>query len=191
MKVRLQNNAKAAQSEREGTYLQASKVNGQPSWTSKSCGCGIWYVLENQIWMIGPLQFIGEANGGIESKVLGSEVEYPENIMEWNYHTSENGWVYYDGSDDIIIECIDQKDHKKKGKYPKRTIITCSLYIFYPIFQLWFIIKSDFKSRVGYDRACTVYMTILGIIFHPIFNAICLFCCFFILTLKDLGFLVS
>ena len=127
MKVGLQNNAKAAQSEREGTYLQASKVNGLPSWTSKSCGCGIWYVLENEIWMIGPLQFIGEANGGIESKVLGSKVEYPENIMEWNYHTSENGWVYYDGSDDIIIECIDQKDHKTKGKYPKRTIITRSL----------------------------------------------------------------
>ena len=102
----------------------ASKVNGQPSWISE--GSGIWYVPDTTRWMIGPLEFIGEDAGGIESKELGSKVEYPENIVEWNYHTSENGWVYYDGSDDIIIECIDQKDHTKKGKYPKRTIITCS-----------------------------------------------------------------
>ncbi len=56
--------------------------------------------------MIGTLQYIGEENGGIESKVLGSTIEYPKNIVDWNYHTF-NGWVFYNGNDDIVIECID------------------------------------------------------------------------------------
>ena len=71
--------------------------------------------------MIGPLRSIGEENGGIESKKLGSKVEYPEKIVDWNYHAS-NGWVFYNGNDEIIIECIGQKGFKKKGKFILRTI---------------------------------------------------------------------
>ena len=115
LRVHLQNNAKEAQWKREGTYLLETKVNGQPSWTSKSCSCGIWYLPDIRRWMIGPLKFIGSDQGGIESKDLGNKLEYPENIVDWNYHT-EYGWVFYNGNDDIIIECIGYKDHKKKGK---------------------------------------------------------------------------
>ena len=92
----------------------ASKVNGQPSWISE--GSGIWYVPDTTRWMIGPLEFIGEDAGGIESKELGSKVEYPENIVHWNYHTPD-GWVFYNGNDDVIVGCVSHsKDHKKKSK---------------------------------------------------------------------------
>ena len=102
-----------AQHDKPGTYELASKVNGKPSWISESFG--IWYVLENQIWMIGPLVFIGSDQGGIESKVLGSKVESPEYIVEWNYHT-ENGWVPYNGNDDVIVGCVSHnKDPKMEG----------------------------------------------------------------------------
>ena len=110
----MQNNALEAQGNKEGTYELASKVNEQPSWISECCG--IWYVPENQIWMIGPLEYIGTDQGGIESKVLGSKVESPEYIIEWNYHTYETDWVFYNGNDDVIVGCISHEDHKKEGK---------------------------------------------------------------------------
>ena len=114
LRVQLQNNALEAQGNKEGTYELASKVNEQPSWISECCG--IWYVLVWRIWMIGPLEFIGTDQGGIESKASGSKVESPEYIVEWNYHTFETDWVFSDGNDDVIVGCISHKDHKKKGK---------------------------------------------------------------------------
>ena len=119
LRVQLQNNAFKAQREREGTYLLASNVNGQPSWISECCG--IWYMPNIRRWMIGPLQSIGEENGGIESKKLGSKLEYPENIVDWNYHT-KNGWVFDNGNNDIIIECMGHKDYKMKGKFLLGTV---------------------------------------------------------------------
>ena len=81
--------------------------------------------------MIGPLKSIGGENGGIESKKLGSKVEYPENIVDWNYHT-KNGWEFYNGNDDIIIEWIGDKDYKKKGK----SVLLLFLTLFFdPIFH--------------------------------------------------------
>mgnify|MGYP001397248952 CR=1 FL=1 len=67
--------------------------------------------------MIGPLEFIGTDNGGIESKEFGgSKVESPEYIVEWNYHTIDD-WVFYNGNDDVIVGCVSHsKDHKKKDK---------------------------------------------------------------------------
>ena len=47
-----------------------------------------------------------------------------------------------------------------------RAIITSSLYIFYPLFEVhlcdlwpyvWLVFKSGFYSRAGYSGACTVY----------------------------------
>ena len=114
LRVQLKNNALEAQTEKDGTYELASKVNGQPSWISEYAG--IWYVPDTTRWMIGPLEFIGSDAGGIESKELGRKVEYPEYIVVWNYHT-ENGWVPYNGNDDVIVGCVSHsKDHKKKDK---------------------------------------------------------------------------
>ena len=48
LRVQLQNNAWEAQTEKEGTYELASKVNGQPSWISEYAG--IWYVPETTRW---------------------------------------------------------------------------------------------------------------------------------------------
>ena len=62
--------------------------------------------------MIGAIEFKGLDQGGIESKDLGSKFEYPENIVDWNYYTTENGWIK--GNDDVIIGCIE--DNKKEGK---------------------------------------------------------------------------
>ena len=115
LRVQLKNNAFEAHDLLEGTYLLASEVNGQPSWIKndpQEC-CGIWYVPDSRVWLIGPLQYSGSNQGGIESKDLGSKFLYPENIVEWNYHTTENGWQFYSGNDDIIVGCI---DHKMKGK---------------------------------------------------------------------------
>ena len=70
LRVKLQNNAFQAQRDMEGTYSLASLVNGQPSWTSESCGYGIWYIQDGRRWKIGPLESIGEENGGIESNPL-------------------------------------------------------------------------------------------------------------------------
>ena len=107
----MQNNAAEEQWDREGTYiLHWSKVNEQPSWISEFSG--IWYVPNVRGWMIGALEFKGLDQGGIESKDLGSKFEYPENIVDWNYYTTENGWIK--GNDDVIIGCIE--DNKKKGK---------------------------------------------------------------------------
>ena len=128
LRVQLQNNALEAQWEREGTYLLASNVNGQPCWISECCG--IWYMPDISRWMIGPLESIGLEDGGIESKILGSKLEYPENIVEWNYHT-KNGWEFYNGNNDIIIECIDHKDHNKKSK----SMLLFFKIIFDPIFD--------------------------------------------------------
>ena len=110
LRVQLKNNALEAQSERVGTYQRASKVNEQTSWISEYCG--IWYVPKARRWMIGSLEHIKLDQGGIESKELGNKFEYPENIVDWNYHT-ENGWEFYSGNDDVVIGCI---DHKMKGK---------------------------------------------------------------------------
>ena len=43
LRVKLQYNALEANSNMEGTYSLTSLVNGQPSWISESCGCGIWF----------------------------------------------------------------------------------------------------------------------------------------------------
>ena len=129
----MQNNALEAQGNKEGTYELASKVNEQPSWISECCG--IWYVPENQIWMIGPLEYIGTDQGGIESKASGSKVESPEYIVEWNYHTFETDWVFNDGNDDVIVGCISHKDHEKKGN-----LILLFLTGFYPVFDAIFLV---------------------------------------------------
>ena len=119
LRVELKYNALEAQQDRKGTYTLSSLVNGQPSWTSESCGCGIWYVQGIKRWMIGPLESIGEEDGGIESNPeLGSKLEHPFNIMDWNYHT-ENGWMPSNGIDEIVIECIGKEDRQMEGKrYP-------------------------------------------------------------------------
>ena len=70
LRVKLQDNALKAQREMEGTYSLSSLKNGQPSWISESCGCGIWYIKDGKRWKIGPLESIGEENGGIESNPL-------------------------------------------------------------------------------------------------------------------------
>ena len=115
LRVQLQNNAFEAHDLLEGTYLLASEVNGQPSWIKndpQEC-CGIWHVPDSRVWLIGPLQYSGSNQGGIESKNLGSKLEYPENIVDWNYHTDNQGWIK--GNDDVIIgRCIEE--NKKKGK---------------------------------------------------------------------------
>ena len=119
LKVKLQNTALETNSNREGTYSLSSLVNGQPSWTSESCGYGIWYIQDGRRWKIGPLESIGEENGEIESNPLGSELEHPFNmpfkIMDWNYYT-ENGWMRSNGIEEIVVECIGEEDRQRKGK---------------------------------------------------------------------------
>jgi hypothetical protein len=146
LRVQLKNNAWEAQTNKEGTYELASKVNEQPSWISEYAG--IWYVPETTRWMIGPLEFIGSDAGGIESKELGSKVEPPYNILVWNYHT-ENGWVPYNGNDDVIVGCVSHsKTHKKKDK-PILLFLTLFLMFFFdPIFDV--ILTLVLSSCVGF-----------------------------------------
>ena len=116
LRVQLKNNALETQGDREGTYELASKANEQPSWISE--GSGIWYLPDATRWIIGPLDYIGTDFGGIESKEFGSKVEYPENIVHWNYAIAIDDWVFYNGNDDVIVGCVSHsKDHKKKDKY--------------------------------------------------------------------------
>jgi hypothetical protein len=135
LRVQLKNNAWEAQTNKEGTYELASKVNEQPSWISEYAG--IWYVPETTRWMIGPLEFIGSDAGGIESKEIGSKVEPPYNILVWNYHT-ENGWVPYNGNDDVIVGCVSHsKAHKKKDK-PILLFLTPFFTFFLTLFLMLF-----------------------------------------------------
>ena len=117
LRVELKHNALEAQRNKEGTYSLSSLVNGQPSWTSESCGCGIWYVEGIDRWLIGSLESIGEENGEIHSDPKRTkQTEYPFNIMNWKYYTEEDGWMPSNGKDEIIIECIGEEDRQRKGK---------------------------------------------------------------------------
>ena len=115
MRVKLQNNALEANRDREGTYSLSSLVNGQPSWTSESCGSGIWYVKDIERWMIGPLESIGEEDGEIHSIPKLEWKVYPNDIKDWKYYTEEDGWMP-SKIDEIIIECIGEEDRQMKGK---------------------------------------------------------------------------
>ena len=86
--------------EYQGIYDISESVNGKPSWKSQSKA--IWYVQNQNIWVIGDLNNIGKPNGAIFTRgmLLGAN-------DKWNYFNRKM-WKKLD-TNDFVIECIARK----------------------------------------------------------------------------------
>ena len=88
----------------QGTFELSASVNGRPTWTSQPTATAIWYVQDQNIWIIGELILIGKPKGSIFT--VGTLFGANEN-GKWN-SSIENAWKKLD-TNDFSIECIARK----------------------------------------------------------------------------------
>ena len=106
--VSLNYDALIYQSQKQGIYQRAEKVNGKTSWISSS-NAAIWYngaAFLADDWMIGPVNYLGTATGGIKSTGAQGRSSCPYNVPNdaWEYAV-DVGWIIAD-TNDVSIECL-------------------------------------------------------------------------------------
>ena len=86
----------------QGNYEKSALVNGKPSWTSQSTA--IWYIQDQNSWIVGNLEKIGKSSGTICTRgmLLGTNTN-----GKWNYFHGKK-WKKLD-TNDFSIECIARK----------------------------------------------------------------------------------
>ena len=87
-----------------GNYQSATNVNGKPSW--KNDVYAIWYSQSNNIWLIGPLSYIGSDSAWIFASNDFSGIT--DNDNQWLYWNG-NAWTSKSDPNDIQIACMNGK----------------------------------------------------------------------------------
>ena len=101
----MKNGALLHQSPIQGIYQRAGKVNGKTSWISSS-NAALWYNgAAHDDWMIGPVNYIGTAIGGILSTGVQGRSSCPYNVPNDAWEYWNNGWIIADAND-VSIECL-------------------------------------------------------------------------------------
>ena len=93
------------QSERQGIYQRAGKVNAKTSWISSSNNA-LWYNTAAYDWMIGSVDNLGTNTGGISSNWGQGRSSCPYNVPNdaWQY-IGDSAWIIADAND-VSIECL-------------------------------------------------------------------------------------
>ena len=99
----MKNNALLHQSQAEGIYQRADKVNGKTSWISSNNGA-LWY---HDDWIIGSVDDIGTIYCSIGSTGNQGISSCPYNVPSdaWEYGDNYNNWIIADAND-VSIECL-------------------------------------------------------------------------------------
>ena len=116
MVVILENDAKASQYTRAGTFERSITVNGKRSWKSKEKA--IWFYPKTNSWVVGSLKDIGNGMAALSTYFSGGNNPYDLPSNSWSYcntKTEKQEWAPSNGN--IIIQCI-------KGKYIDLIIIS-------------------------------------------------------------------
>ena len=100
----MKNGALLHQSERQGIYQRAEKVNGKTSWISSNSEA-LWYNAVSDDWVIGSVENLGANIGGITSNV-NQRKSCPYNVPNdaWKY-VANSSWIIADAND-VSIECL-------------------------------------------------------------------------------------
>ena len=108
--VSLKNGALLHQSQLQGIYQRAGKVNGKTSWISSSNNNALWYNTASDDWMIGSLDDLGANFGGISSTGNQGRSSCPYNVPNdaWKY-AGNGAWQIADAND-VSIECLTGND---------------------------------------------------------------------------------
>ena len=116
MVVILENDAKASQYTRAGTFERSITVNGKRSWKSKDQA--IWFYPKTNNWKVGLLKDIGNNIAGLSS-FIGSGGNNPYDLPsnDWNYCSTNTEKKWQPSNGNIIIQCI-------KGKYVDLIIVS-------------------------------------------------------------------
>ena len=117
--VTLKNGALALQSEKQGIYQRAEKVNGKTSWISSNMA--IWYDTDKHgtvfhDWIVGPLGELGGNTGGLASTGNQgmSSCPYDVSMDAWKYAITNDKWTIADAND-VSIECLTKGESEDKG----------------------------------------------------------------------------
>ena len=102
--ISLKNDALLYQSGWQGVYQRAGKVNRKTSWVSL-ISQALWYNAESDNWMIGPVDYLGDAYGVFSSTGAQGTSSCPYNVENdvWEYWN--DGWILADAND-VSIECL-------------------------------------------------------------------------------------
>ena len=105
--ISLKNGALLHQSQLQGIYQKAGKVNGKTSWISTSNNCALWYA-PLDVWLIGFEDDLGTSTGGI----LGIASNGNQGILSCPYAVPNDAWMYWNNgwiiadANDVSIECL-------------------------------------------------------------------------------------
>ena len=105
--VSLNYDALIYQSQKQGIYQRAEKVNGKTSWISSS-NAALWYNgAAHDDWMIGPVNYLGTATGGLISTGVQGRSSCPYNVPNdaWKYSNFDSSWIIANAND-VSIECL-------------------------------------------------------------------------------------
>ena len=105
--ISFKNDALLRQSDKQGIYQRAGKVNGKTSWISSS-NTALWYHAASVDWIIGSADNLGTDTGGISSTGSQGRSSCPYSVPNdaWVYGSPVvNGWVIA-GANDVSIECL-------------------------------------------------------------------------------------
>ena len=108
--ISFKNDALLRQSDKQGIYQRAGKVNGKTSWISSS-NTALWYNAAANDWMIGSVDNLGSITGGISSTGKQGISSCPYNVPNdaWKY-AGNSVWVIADAND-VSIVCLAGNDN--------------------------------------------------------------------------------
>ena len=106
IEVILKNDALAKQREKEDIYEESENVNGRRSW--KSTNHAIWFLSEQNKWVIGKMKNIGSDICGIASPSGAGDYGYPYDVPrhQWEYYIGFKQWKKPTNDAEITIRNV-------------------------------------------------------------------------------------
>ena len=145
--ISFKNDALLRQSDKQGIYQRAGKVNGKTSWISSS-NTALWYIATSVDWIIGSVDDLGTYTGGITPTGNQGISSCPYDVAndDWEYWNN-NVWIIPDAND-INVECLSGNDRfASLSLFEGRNILLDILHKIVVIIRLLLLFEGEFLLR--------------------------------------------
>ena len=90
-----------------GIYKETENpVNGRPAWISKNGFYAIWYVADDNSWVVGSSSAMGNS-GFVYNK--GEDAPCPEEVTRWRFYNGTE--LEIAGTGDVMMECKPERKY--------------------------------------------------------------------------------
>ena len=101
------NNAALAPLVPAGIFKETdSRVNGRPAWISKNSFYAVWYVPDDNSWVVGSSSSMGN-NGFVYMK--GEDAPCPQEVTSWRFYNGAELEIADAG--DVVMECKPERKY--------------------------------------------------------------------------------